>query len=222
MIKIIIRGIRNFFIIFFCFFIKLYQIFISPLHRSCCRFTPTCSAYALEAIKNSAPFGEFPENSLKEFISVKYSFDTILIEEERMNGYYELAKMNAGRNPEVALNYLNLALEQVGGEEASCFLYKRRAEIKERLGDTKGAQEDYEVYNLYTKRTNIKRVHLLKHLTETKPSAYLYHYLAFAYQQINDYPNALVAIDKAISMSVDNASLRHYKEELLKAREMQN
>ena len=30
--------------------IKLYQKFISPLKPSCCRFIPTCSNYALEAI----------------------------------------------------------------------------------------------------------------------------------------------------------------------------
>ncbi len=29
--------------------IRLYQKSISPLKPSCCRFTPTCSAYALEA-----------------------------------------------------------------------------------------------------------------------------------------------------------------------------
>ena len=29
--------------------IQLYRKFISPMKPSCCRFTPTCSAYALEA-----------------------------------------------------------------------------------------------------------------------------------------------------------------------------
>lgn len=29
--------------------VRLYRKFISPLKPSCCRFTPTCSAYALEA-----------------------------------------------------------------------------------------------------------------------------------------------------------------------------
>ena len=42
---------RNFFIKFFCFFIQTYQKCISPLFPPCCRYTPTCSQYALEAIK---------------------------------------------------------------------------------------------------------------------------------------------------------------------------
>ena len=29
--------------------VRLYRKFISPLKRPCCRFTPTCSAYAIEA-----------------------------------------------------------------------------------------------------------------------------------------------------------------------------
>ena len=36
---------------FFCILIRAYQICISPLFPSCCRFTPSCSTYALEAIK---------------------------------------------------------------------------------------------------------------------------------------------------------------------------
>ena len=31
--------------------VGLYRKFISPLKRPCCRFTPTCSAYAIEAYK---------------------------------------------------------------------------------------------------------------------------------------------------------------------------
>ena len=33
------------------FIIKLYQLFISPLFPPRCRFYPTCSQYAIEAIK---------------------------------------------------------------------------------------------------------------------------------------------------------------------------
>ncbi|HIC90721.1 MAG TPA: membrane protein insertion efficiency factor YidD [Syntrophaceae bacterium] len=31
--------------------IRIYQILLSPLNPSCCRFTPSCSTYSLEAIE---------------------------------------------------------------------------------------------------------------------------------------------------------------------------
>ena len=36
--------------------ISLYRKYISPLKPPCCRFTPTCSAYALEAFKKRGFF----------------------------------------------------------------------------------------------------------------------------------------------------------------------
>ncbi|MBL4755661.1 MAG: membrane protein insertion efficiency factor YidD [Flavobacteriales bacterium] len=36
--------------------IKLYQILISPLYVSTCRYSPTCSAYAQEALLKHGPF----------------------------------------------------------------------------------------------------------------------------------------------------------------------
>lgn len=35
--------------------IRFYQIFISPLKPPTCRFYPTCSAYAIEAIHKKGP-----------------------------------------------------------------------------------------------------------------------------------------------------------------------
>jgi putative membrane protein insertion efficiency factor len=35
----------------FIFLIKIYQLFISPLFPSSCRFVPTCSAYTKEALE---------------------------------------------------------------------------------------------------------------------------------------------------------------------------
>ena len=34
----------------FIVLIRFYQVYISPLKQPCCRFTPTCSQYAYEAI----------------------------------------------------------------------------------------------------------------------------------------------------------------------------
>ena len=36
--------------------VRLYQRFISPLKSPCCRFTPTCSAYAIEAFRKRGFF----------------------------------------------------------------------------------------------------------------------------------------------------------------------
>lgn len=35
--------------------IRFYQKYISPLKPPCCRFVPTCSEYALEAIQKYGP-----------------------------------------------------------------------------------------------------------------------------------------------------------------------
>ena len=36
--------------------VRFYQVCISPLKPASCRFTPTCSQYALEALRNYGPF----------------------------------------------------------------------------------------------------------------------------------------------------------------------
>ena len=39
--------------------LKLYQKIISPLKPNCCRFTPTCSTYAIEAFRKRGFFVGF-------------------------------------------------------------------------------------------------------------------------------------------------------------------
>ncbi|MCX8104780.1 MAG: membrane protein insertion efficiency factor YidD [Ignavibacterium album] len=51
MIKEIFNKILKVLAFPFILLIKIYQIFISPLFPSSCRYTPTCSQYTLEALK---------------------------------------------------------------------------------------------------------------------------------------------------------------------------
>ena len=60
-----------------------YQKIISPFFPSTCRFNPTCSNYAIEAIKKKGPFKGF-WLALKEFQNV------ILGEGQVVTQYYKL------------------------------------------------------------------------------------------------------------------------------------
>jgi putative membrane protein insertion efficiency factor len=35
--------------------VRFYQVCLSPLKPPCCRFTPTCSQYAIEALRKHGP-----------------------------------------------------------------------------------------------------------------------------------------------------------------------
>ncbi len=47
-----LKGILSYPLIFL---VRFYQICISPLKPATCRFTPTCSAYAIEALRKHGP-----------------------------------------------------------------------------------------------------------------------------------------------------------------------
>ena len=51
-IKAAIRKVLSF---PFIVLVRFYQICISPLKPATCRFTPTCSAYAIEALRKYGP-----------------------------------------------------------------------------------------------------------------------------------------------------------------------
>ena len=48
-------DMRRFLKKFFICIIRFYQVCISPLFPPCCRFYPTCSNYALQAIEKYGP-----------------------------------------------------------------------------------------------------------------------------------------------------------------------
>ncbi|WP_257668626.1 membrane protein insertion efficiency factor YidD [Parapedobacter tibetensis] len=50
--KVIKAGVAGMFLIF----IRAYQLLLSPMLGASCRYTPTCSQYAVEAIRKHGPF----------------------------------------------------------------------------------------------------------------------------------------------------------------------
>ncbi len=49
-------NVRKIAVFPFVALIKFYRVCISPLKPPCCRFTPTCSEYALQAFRKHGPF----------------------------------------------------------------------------------------------------------------------------------------------------------------------
>lgn len=176
---------------------------------------------AIHAIHKSEPFGEFPANSSRQTITVNYSFDTSIVKTDKMKYYYEQAKRYQYSDKQEALKYINLAIAEIQGNDESYFLYKRRAKIKEGLGDHVGALEDVKQYEKLKSKIDIKRVHALRHQAEVEDTAFAYYYLAFAYEQIKDYENAIWAINKAIERTDLNNQYKRYRTELVKIHENQ-
>lgn len=52
----ILRPLTDFLVWILILPIRFYQKFISPLTPPSCRFTPTCSQYAIEALRKHGPF----------------------------------------------------------------------------------------------------------------------------------------------------------------------
>jgi uncharacterized protein len=51
----LLKGISSILVIILLIPIRIYQKFISPFLPSSCRYTPTCSAYAAQALKKHGP-----------------------------------------------------------------------------------------------------------------------------------------------------------------------
>ncbi|MBE7710643.1 MAG: TonB family protein [Cyanobacteria bacterium SIG31] len=176
---------------------------------------PVYDESAVDAIHKSEPFGKFPENSTRQTLTINYSFDSSLVKTDKLKEYYDKAKRYAHSDKKEALRYINIAVAEAQGNPECYFLYKHRAKIKEDLGDHIGAKEDLEEYiNLKTK-IDIKRIHALKHRAEVEDSAFAYYHLAYAYELLKDYKNAINAIDKAIEKTELNQNYKQYRNELL-------
>lgn len=180
---------------------------------------PVYDESAVNAIHKSEPFGVFPPSSSRETITINYSFDTSFVKTDKIKELYEQAKRYMYSDKQLALKYIDQAIDEVGMDSESYFLYKRRAKIKEGLGDHLGSKADYEQYQKMKAKVDIKRVHALKYQAEQEDTAFAYYYLAYAYEQIRDYDGAIWAINKAIERTDLNQQYKRYRTELVKKHE---
>lgn len=175
---------------------------------------------ALDALKKSEPFGRFPEQSPREVITINYSFDSSLVSTDKMKEYMAQSDRYYYSNKDEALKYINLAINEVSGDEKAYFLYEKRSKIRDALGDKKGAEDDLALYKDLKAKIDLKRVHAIKHQAEIENTPFAYFYLAYSYEQIKDYENAIHAINKAISMTELNNQYKRYRTELVKKYEI--
>jgi len=171
---------------------------------------------AIRALQKAEPFGKFPANSTKETLRVNYSFDTSIAKTDKMKEYMELSDRyfhNGDYNN--SLKYINLAITEINGDEKAYFLYKKRSDIEKAMGNRIESEKDLAESVRLKRIADIKRVHYVKHLAETENSSFAYFYLASCYEQLKDYDNAILAIDKAISLTTLNNQYKQYKADLI-------
>lgn len=170
---------------------------------------------AIEALRKASPFDKFPANTSKDCLTIKYTFHTSFVKTDDMRQYVDKADRFFNVNNQTALEYINLAIEEVEGDIGSYFLYGKRSKIKRALGDIKGAEEDLNECKRLKAKFDQKRINSCKLIAEMENTPFSYFYLAHSYEIAGDYEHALEAIDKAITLTELNNQYKRYRAELV-------
>lgn len=176
-------------------------------------------ASAMEALKKAAPFAHFPAQTARGSLTIKYSFDTSVVNTGDMQKYLALSDKYYNVNNRMALDYISRAIDEVDGDINAYFLYGRRGRIRGALGDSDGERADIEESKRLKAKYDKKRILASKIFAEMEQSPYSYFALAHSYDIAGDYENAIKAIDKAISMTDLNNQYKRYKAELMQKKE---
>lgn len=169
---------------------------------------------AIYAVKKSAPFGALPEDSKREYLSIKYSFDSKAVETDKMEKYIAQSEQYYNIDKNISLNYLDKAINETKGESASYFLYARRGKLNKELGNIEESNKDLAECKRLKTIYDKKRIIAAKSALEAEPTALAYFSLANAYDIAGDYQEALINIDKAIDMTPLNQAYKRYKLEI--------
>ena len=144
-----------------------------------------------------------------------YKFDSSVAKMDVMKDYLAKSDELFNRDNKKALEYANLAHNEVRGDSSSYFIYARMSKIKHAMGDIEGALKD-EAESLRLKAIfDQKRIKAAKLALTDCETPFGYFTLAQAYDIAGEYSLALCAIDKAISMTKLNNSYKRYREEIV-------
>lgn len=179
---------------------------------------PVFDEFALSALKKSAPFGDFPENSGQNFITVNYSFESKPVTTERMKKIVADSEKFINVDNDMARKLIDEAIREADGDSVAYFLYARRYKIDRLLCDMESAQKDLaeckRLKNIYDK----KRIQTCVRALEDEETPFAHFALANAYDLAGDYERATEEIDKAIGMTELNNAYKRYKLEICSRR----
>lgn len=170
--------------------------------------------FAVNALEKSAPFGEFPENSTKAYITVQYEFNSSPVKTDRMKKIVSDSEKFINIDNEMARKLIDEAIREADGDSVAYFLYARRYKLDRLLCDSDAAEKDLaecrRLKDIYDK----KRIQTCTRALEEEETPFAHFALANAYDLAGDYEKATEEIDKAISMTELNNAYKRYRTEI--------
>ena len=170
---------------------------------------------ALNSVQKAAPYMCFPENATRESITVVYSFDSSVVSANHVKDLVEQSEKYINVDNITARNILDKAIKSIEGDPASYFLYARRYKLDKLIGDMDSAKSDMEKCKTLKVAYDMRRIAKCKEALMQDETPFAYFTLANAYELAGDYQNALMNIDKAISMTELNHAYKRYRAEMI-------
>jgi len=170
---------------------------------------------ALNSIQKAAPYSDFPENASRDYITVRYSFDSSIVSANEVKELVAQSERYTNIDSKKARDILDEAIKSIEGDPASYFLYARRYKLDKKLGDIEAARIDLEMCKERKITYDKQRIEKCKRALMQDETPFAYFTLANAYELAGDYKNAIQSIDKAISMTELNHAYKRYRAEMI-------
>lgn len=170
--------------------------------------------FAIEALQKSAPFGEFPADTHRDYLNVQFEFDSTIVKTDKMKELVAQSEKFMNIDNKRARNIIDEAIKEAEGDCVAYFLYARRHKLDKLLCDADAAQKDLaeckRLKNIYNKR----RIQTCMRALEEEETPFGHFALANAYDLAGEYKNALFEIEKAIAMTELNQAYKRYRAEI--------